>query len=183
MPTMLPTAANQNGAPRRLTGRSVLLLFCGFFGVIFAMNGLFMFFAFSTFGGVDAAGAYRKNFLLTKDIVAAEQQTALGWSVSGRVVRSGKDRASISVIAKDRDGQPVDIKSMQMELRRPADKRQDAAVTVQRIGMNHFRGDAKGMQPGQWNLLITLLNNKGERFHSRNRIILKQLGTSGERRL
>ena len=174
MPTTIPVAGKRPvRAVRQLNGRLVWLMFCGFFGVIFAVNGLFMHFAFSTFGGIDAAGAYRKNFLMTKDIVAAERQVALGWSVKGAVQRSADNTAMISVAANDRKGRPVDVKSLDLELRRPADKRLDATITMRRTGQNRFDGKATKVGPGQWDLLITLFNTKGERFHSKNRIVLK----------
>lgn len=174
MPTSLPV---RNIAPdnlaRTLNGRSVLLMFCAFFGVIFAMNALFMYFAFSTFGGIDAAGAYRKNFLLTSKIAAAERQNNLGWSVSGSISRSGTDTASISLNVVDKDAQPVDVKSVTAELRRPADKRLDAIVVIQRTGPNTFRGSASRISAGQWDFVVTLASSRGERFHSKNRIVLK----------
>lgn len=174
MPTTLPMKKPVPGSsPHELNGRKVLLMFCAFFGVIFAVNGLFMHFAFSTFGGIDAAGAYRKNFLLTKDIIAAEHQSALGWSVNGTVQRSTDNNAKIVVTANDRTGRPIDIRSLEVEFRRPADKRLDGIVSMQRAGSNRFTGSASAITPGQWDVVITLHGRDGERFHSRNRVILK----------
>jgi nitrogen fixation protein FixH len=173
MPTTVQfESVNTREPSRRLTGRLVLAIFCGFFGVIFAMNGLFMFFAFSTFGGIDAAGAYRKNFLLTEDLVAAEKQSSLGWSVKGSIVRSGRKSAEISVSANDRSGHPIEIKSLEVEMRRPTDKRLDAVISLRQVASNRFDGQASGIEAGQWDVLITLFNTQGQRFHSRNRIVL-----------
>lgn len=174
MPTTFPATEKNNAKlTRQLNGRLVLLMFCGFFGVIFAVNGLFMHFAFSTFGGIDAAGAYRKNFLMTHEIAAAEKQSSLGWSVKGLVNRVGQDKATLSVTAHDRKGQPVDVKSLNIELRRPTHKRLDGVITMRQTGPHRFEGKIDRVSSGQWDLLITLFSTNGERFRSKNRIVLK----------
>jgi nitrogen fixation protein FixH len=179
MPTSIPPAnsrpANSRPAENaiQLTGRKVFLMFCAFFGVIFIMNAIMMHFAFSTFGGIDAAGAYRANFLLTSNIAAADRQGRLNWRVDGNVRRNANGVAQISLAAIKPNGDPVDIKTVSIEMRRPADRRQDAAVTLQRIENNRVAGSATGVQPGQWDFIVTLFDRQGERFHSRNRLILK----------
>ena len=174
MPTSLPIRNPSAGAERgRLTGRKVLLIFCAFFGVIFAMNAVFLHLAFSTFGGVEAAGAYRQNFLLTREIAAAERQAEQGWKVKGSVTRNANGLAAISVVAHDRNGAPLEVKSLAVELRRPADRRLDRPVTLQRFGANRFAGEAPGIAAGQWLFVLTLFDRNGERFHSKNRLILK----------
>ncbi|MGE3642972.1 MAG: FixH family protein [Beijerinckiaceae bacterium] len=156
-----------------MNGRKVLLIVCGFFGVIFAVNGVFMHYAFSTFGGIDAAGAYRANFLLTRNIVAAERQNRLGWKVEGSVSRNSDNTALVEIKARYADGAPVEIKSIDVEMRRPADERQDGTVKIERKGAGEYSGTATHIGPGQWEFVVTLFDTKGERFLSRNRLILK----------
>lgn len=175
MPTNLPVHAPSPSAASAMTlnGRKVLMIFCAFFGVIFAMNGLFLYFAFSTFGGIDAAGAYRSNFLLTSQIAAAERQKNLGWTVDGSVTRNAAGTARIEVRAQDRDGKPVSIATLAVELQRPADRRRDRTASMRHAGHGRFEGVADKIDAGQWVMIITMQDQRGERFVSRNRLILK----------
>ena len=165
--------ADEDGSSFRVTGRTVLLIFCGFFGFIFLVNAIFMHYAFSTFGGIDSAGAYRANFLLTKDIAAARKQNELGWTVHGSVRLDGSTTAKIEITAKDKSGSLIDLKSIEAELRRPADERQDGAVSLKPAGIGRYTGEATHAGPGNWMFVVTLHDRKGNRFHSKNRLILK----------
>jgi nitrogen fixation protein FixH len=174
MPTTLPVrnpASDETGF--RLNGRMVLVIFCSFFGIIFAVNAVFMHFAFSTFGGIDKAGAYRANFLMTREIAAAEKQDKLGWTVNGSIKRTGASQARIEIAAKDRNGHYVDIKSIEAELRRPADQRQDGAVHLKPVGMGRYAGEATHVGPGNWLFVVTIHDANNNRFRSRNRLLLK----------
>lgn len=174
MPTSLNMHPEQaSDTSGRLNGRKVFLIFCGFFGVIFAMNALFLHLAFSTFGGIEAAGAYRSNFLLTKEIVAAERQGKLGWKIAGTVDRGADNGARVKLAARDRNDRPVNVDTLKVELRRPANSRLDETVAMQRTGAGTFEGRVANVAPGQWDLVVTLHDKSGERFHSRNRIVLK----------
>ena len=44
---------------RRLTGQGVFLWLFAFFGITFAVNGVFIYFAVSTFPGVEVASSYK----------------------------------------------------------------------------------------------------------------------------
>lgn len=174
MPTSLEMPNPQRASgPRRLDGRMVLFMFCGFFGVIFAMNAVFIHLAFSTFGGIEAAGAYRSNFLLTKEIAAAKRQVRLGWTVVGTVRRSADKAALVTLVARDRNGKPIEVDRLKVELRRPADARRDLVVDMRSTGSGRFEGRAANIAIGQWDLVTTLYDRSGERFHSKNRVVLK----------
>ena len=62
-----------------LSGKHVLGILLAFFGVIFAVNGYFMFAALSTYSGVVANEPYRKGLEYNKRIAEDARQTALGW--------------------------------------------------------------------------------------------------------
>lgn len=72
-----------------LNGRHVLTAFLGFFGVIFAVNGFFLYAALSTHTGVVAQEPYRKGLDYNQRIAADERQSALGWTQAATVRRDG----------------------------------------------------------------------------------------------
>jgi len=66
---------------RPLTGRLVLLMIIGFFGVMLLVNAVMAIFAVKTFSGLDADNPYDTGLAYNKDIAAARAQGELGWTV------------------------------------------------------------------------------------------------------
>src|SRR5688572_2876208 len=81
-----PSPSPQGGGGRvplfanGLRGGHVLAAFLAFFGVIFAVNGVFLYMALSTHTGLVAQEPYRKGLHYNDRIAAAERQQALGWT-------------------------------------------------------------------------------------------------------
>ena len=90
-------------AMKQLTGRHVLFALLGFFGVMLIANGFFIYFALSTYQGLDNPNAYERGVNYNQRIEAAEKQAALGWS---HQVVAG-DVGKLQVIIRDKTGEPV----------------------------------------------------------------------------
>lgn len=65
-----------------LTGRRVLFGFAGFFGIVFAVNGFFIYKALSTFDGVEVDGAYQKGRAYNHLLERMDEQRRLGWQAT-----------------------------------------------------------------------------------------------------
>lgn len=65
-----------------LTGRRVLAGFVGFFGIVFAVNGFFIYKALSTFDGVEVEGAYQKGRAYNHLLERMDEQRRLGWTAA-----------------------------------------------------------------------------------------------------
>ena len=65
-----------------VTGRHVLMMMLGFFGVIFAVNGVFAFLAIDTFTGLETEQAYLKGLDYNRTLTAAAEQRTTGTSCS-----------------------------------------------------------------------------------------------------
>ena len=64
---------------RGLRGTHVLLVFLGFFTTIFLVNGIMVYAALSTFGGLETADAYRKGLAYNARIAEGQAQAQRGW--------------------------------------------------------------------------------------------------------
>ena len=64
---------------KQITGKHVLFILFGFFGVMLAVNGVFVHFATATFSGVSTEDAYRKGLHYNETIAAFQVQQATGW--------------------------------------------------------------------------------------------------------
>lgn len=66
--------------PRRgLRGWHVLFIFIGFFATIFLVNGIMVYDALSTFGGLETPDAYRKGLAYNQRIAEGVAQAQRGW--------------------------------------------------------------------------------------------------------
>lgn len=175
MPTSLPAPrpalAETGGKP--LTGRKVAIIFCSFFAVVFSVNAVMLRAAVSTFGGVEVASAYRAGLDFPAEIVAADRQTALGWRVAGTVTREASGLGRIAVTAVDKAGAPIGGAAVEAVLQRPADRRLDRVAIVAETSAGRYAAAIEKLDPGQWELVLTLTAADGERFKSRNRLIVK----------
>ncbi len=88
----------------QLKGHHVLMVFAGFFLVVFAVNGVFLYSAISTYSGIVSAEPYRKGLHYNQRIAADEAQTARGWQEALEVARDGQ----VTLRMTSRLGEPVE---------------------------------------------------------------------------
>ncbi|MCB1512065.1 MAG: FixH family protein, partial [Hyphomicrobiaceae bacterium] len=105
-----------------LRGIHVLAIFLGFFGVVFAVNGVFLYQALSTHTGVVSRQPYRKGLEYNSRIADAERQQKLGW----RDDLSYRREAGMLVVKiTDKGGSPVTGLYVSGIIGRPSTAQQD----------------------------------------------------------
>jgi len=151
---------------RPLTGRKVLAMLAGFFGVMLAVNFYMAREAVLTHPGLDIAHPYDAGVAYNKEIAAAKAQEALGWSVG--LSRSGQGAATaLTVTVKDKDGQPVNGLEAALHFVYPATSRLDKTVPAAEIADGVYAGAAE-LRPGHWDVDVDLKRNGEQAFRSRN---------------
>lgn len=157
---------------RPLTGRAVLFMFLAFFGTIFAVNFLLLRLATSTFRGLVTDSSYQASQRFNQDAQEARDQAARGWSIDTSVTRLGEG-TEIVLVAKDKDGRPLDDLDGFIQLSHPANKRLDRDASLRPLRGGRYAASLEGVPPGQWDLVVTLERRETRLFLSRNRIILR----------
>ena len=157
---------------RELTGRAVLLWFLGFFGVIFAVNGVLMQAATSTFRGMETGSSYKAGLLFRADLESAQRQEALHWQVNGKLSRDRAGEAVLDISARDAQGAALSGLTAVARFAHPADANLDQSIALQSTGPGAFRGEAKA-PPGQWELIVDLFRGDERQFRSRSRVTLR----------
>lgn len=157
--------------PRRWTGWTILFALLGFFGVIFAVNGLMAYEALSTLSGVDTDSAYQAGLMYEQAVATAKAQDARHWQVDAKLTPAA-DGERLDVNARDAAGQPLAGMQASVIFERPTDRRLDRSVVLAEDAAGRFHGDAD-VAAGQWDLVIELTRHGEEMFRSRNRVILK----------
>ena len=157
---------------RELTGRHVLVGLLVFFGVVFAVNGVLVRAAISTFGGVETASSYKAGLQFEHEVAVAERQDALHWQVSGTLTRDGAGQAVLDVTARDARGAALAGLTADARLAHPADERLDRVIAVRTVAAGVFHGQAAA-QPGQWDLIVDLYRGDRRLFRSQGRVTLR----------
>jgi len=159
-------------SPKPLTGRLVLIMLLGFFGIVFGVNFTLMELAIATLPGTEVDSAYSASLGYEKEIAAAHDQTARKWKVEAHIERDGSGGTTLQVDARDDSGRPMTGLKFQGTLERPTDKRADLAVSLAEVGIGIYRGSAPAVAPGQWDLVLEG-DAAGQRmFMSKNRVLL-----------
>ena len=128
-----------------LKGRHVLMSLIGFFGLMLIANGLFVYFALSTFTGSDS-DPYRRGLHYNETLAAAERQAEEGWqsSVSYDVA---KRRLSLGLI--DHQSQPVTGLQIEAVVGRPVTDKEDHALSLKEGAAGVYSAGIE-LSPGQW---------------------------------
>jgi nitrogen fixation protein FixH len=157
---------------RILTGRHVLQWLVAFFGIVFAVNGVLVRAAISTFGGVETLSSYRAGLQFEQEVGLVQRQDALHWQVTGKLARDSAGVAVLDVTARDAQGAPLSGLTADARLAHPADDRLDRVIAVRSVAGGVFHGAAQA-QPGQWELIVELYRGDQRVFRSRSRVSLR----------
>lgn len=150
-------------------------IYVGVFGVVLAVNLVFMSSAISTFTGLETEHAYEKGLAYNQILAQAARQKLLGWQVDVQVVpRDGNtDKvhdADVIVSFKDKDGKGVTGLSAKMDFIRPTKDGFDRQIELMEQGEGRYVALAKLPLAGQWD--TRLLAKKGETDYQLSQRIL-----------
>lgn len=153
--------------PPRFTikGRHVLVAFVLFFGLIAAVDALFISLALRTFSGQVAKNPYEAGLLYDRTLADRAAQTALGWSAT---LASVDDRA-VELVITDRSGKGVDGLTLAATLKRPATEvgARDLPFTARGDGRYVAEADLSGA----WDVIVVATGPNGERFAAERRLV------------
>lgn len=132
-----------------LTGRHVLAALVGFFLVVFAVNGVFLYVSLNSHPGVISDDAYREGLNYNRDLENADRQAGLGW----KKTVSAAD-GLIGVRFADRDGAPLTGLSISATVRRPVHDRADRTLAFREIGGGVYQMTGAPLGVGRWSVKI-----------------------------
>jgi nitrogen fixation protein FixH len=143
-----------------------------FFGVVIGVNVIMMRLAIQTLPGTEVDSAYSASLAYESEIAAAHDQNARNWKVDARIGRDSGGGATLQVEARDKNGTPMPGLKFQGRFERPTDRRADKSVALAEVGIGVYRGNAAGIAPGQWDLVLEGEAAGQRMFLSRNRVLL-----------
>lgn len=159
---------------RPITGRVVLIWLLAFFGLIFAINGVFVYLALNSFSGLTTEHSYREGLAYNQKLAAEEAERALGWQAAVETTLADVDgNVTISIVLQDRDGLPLRDLSVSGELRRPAEDRSDRSLAFSAAGEGRYETDVVLANMGNWDLHLTAQAADGRELRITRRLWLK----------
>ena len=142
---------------KELKGWHVLLIMRGFFGVMFAVNGVFLFHAITSFPGEDIKKSYVQGLTYNATLAERAAQADLGWRAE-----AGVQDNQLIVRLRDSEGQPLSNQLVIGELRRLATHQDDQVLTFQPKLNGEYAIEIEPLATGQWLLRVSVLDEAGE---------------------
>ena len=152
---------------RPIGGRTVLACFLAFFGVVFAVNGLLVRAALTSFGGAETESSYKAGLDFAREEDAAARQAQLHWQVAAHLADG-----VFEVVARDAGGGPIPGLELAAVLHHPTDRRLDIVIAAEPAGIGRWTAKPH-VPPGQWELMIDLSRDGARQFRSLNRVVTR----------
>ncbi|MDP2259000.1 MAG: FixH family protein [Caulobacter sp.] len=153
--------------PPRFTikGRHVLVAFVLFFGLIAAVNVVFVTLAYRTFSGQVAKNPYEAGLLYGRTLAERAAQGELGWSAT---IAAVGDR-SVELVITDSVGKGVNGLTLDATLKRPATEVGARELSFTARGEGRYVADAD--LSGAWDAIVVATGPNGERFAAERRLV------------
>jgi len=152
--------------PVIITGRMVLFGIFSFFGVIFMVNGAFVYFALSSWPGLTTEKAYEQGRDYNQTLSGVESQKSLGWS-SRVEFTADPGRHVFRVIFKDNEGQPLRDLRVRASFQRPVGDEKVIVVVLPEVANGEYESPVLFPLAGKWQANIEAGMNDGVRYHMR----------------
>ncbi len=149
----------KQGPDAKLKGWHVLLIMLGFFGVMFAVNGVFLYSAITSFPGEDVEKSYLQGLNYNDTLEQRREQAALGWTLRAGLVE-GASRLRIE--ASDQDGEPLSTLTVTATLRRQATTAEDITLSLDPVLRGAYEVDLPPLSKGMWEVDIEARSAHGD---------------------
>ena len=148
---------DENDGKGPLKGWHVLLMMLAFFGVMFSVNGVFLYHAITSFPGEDVKKSYVQGLNYNQTLTARASQADLGWRAE-----AGLQDGKIAFRLFDADGLPLSHYAVIGELRRRATQDDDTVVAFKAGLGGEYSAPMETLGSGQWLLRVRVLDPSAE---------------------
>ena len=124
--------------PFRITGWHVLVSVVAFFGVVIAVDSLFLVLAYRSHPGQVSVTPYEDGLAYNRAVAQRRAQAAMGWTAT-----AAPDAGGVLVEIADAKGQPVSGLELTGLLRRPATEAGEHPLKFAEAAPGRYRAPAK----------------------------------------
>lgn len=162
----------KQGGEKKLTGKHVLLWISCFFGVMFFANGMFVYYARTSWPGVVEKSPYTASQNFNKTLSKAAAQEARGWAM-GMEFKRRQNEVYLVISAKDKLGNPIEDLTIEANVGRPATESFDHNLTLEGGPGGLYQAKIAALDPGRWRVEFEALQKGEVKFQSLDTISLK----------
>lgn len=144
-------------------------IFVGAMLAVIAVNGVMVYFATTTFPGLDTDKAYVNGLAYNETLKEAAASDALGWRVTADITPAGE----VILDLAGRDGAPVTDVRLNGKLARTTTTAQDRDIvfTGDPVHPGRYRAPADGLAAGLWELRIAGTAPNGTIWQANERVM------------
>jgi nitrogen fixation protein FixH len=146
--------------------------FVGFFLVVFAVNGALVWFALSSWTGLEADNSYERGLIYNRALEAEKEQAALGWHAGFSFAQTGARRGMLELSLQDRDGADLRGAKVDALLVRPTREGFDFDLALTEREPGRYLAEVELPLPGQWEVRLAARAG-GEVYRLSPRIYVK----------
>lgn len=157
-------------ATKPWTGRTLLWWLLGFFAVVFAVNGVFLWYANSSWTGLSAEDSYRRGLDYNRVIEQAESQAALGWTVETGFTTRDSVHGRLEISVTGPDGSAISHREVTAYFRRPVVEGLDFKASLVPQTDGSYAVDVTLPAPGQWDVRLEVSRPGTENFVVETRV-------------
>jgi nitrogen fixation protein FixH len=141
--------------------------FVAFFGVVTAVNAVMIWFALTTFTGLDRNEPYVRGVGYNDVLEEERRQDALGWSAA---VEATPDRLALDVT----DGleQPLRGAQVWAQVKRPVNAELDFTTDLAAVRPGRYVAFVDWPAPGRWDVLVTI-EQDGRYYQHHRRLVVR----------
>ncbi|MGE3882837.1 MAG: FixH family protein [Flavobacteriaceae bacterium] len=154
----------------RITGWMVFWALVAFFGLITAANVALMWFALSTFTGIEAPNAYEAGRGFNESMARAEAQAASGWKAEADIDNAA-GRVAVRLLGET--SAPATGLAVKAIFRSPVTEAKDAEIILRETEVGRYTGAMPPLPAGNWDVVIEARSADELVFTSVNRALLK----------
>jgi len=158
--------------PFRLTGWHVLAMFGGLFGVMLAVNILFVVLALKTFSG-ETDHAYISGLEFNETLAANARQAELGWTMALGLERPTGGGAVLEARLTDRNNLPLRGAKLQGTIGRATDANEDQVLTFSETAPGIYRAVIHQIRPGRWKFTASAKLDGAPQFSTETTLSLR----------
>lgn len=134
--------------------KAIPWMFVGGFAIVVAVNGALIYFAQSSFSGLETEHAYDRGLTYNRTLEAAAAQEKLGWRGDIALSDAIDGKRTLTVLFADKLERPIDDLKVEAHLLRPSNAGMDVNLTLAGQGNGRYVADLALPAPGQWDIRI-----------------------------
>lgn len=138
---------------KKLTGRHVLMMLAGFFGVMIVANIAFVYFALTTFTGLSTENSYNRGLHYNRELQAQSAQDALLWQADVQIFSPAGKEGHVTLNLRDQNGALISDLEIIAHIRNPVDDEGDVDLVLL-PGSDGYSASFTLSRAGQWDLRI-----------------------------